>query len=57
MQSETRSEICRLNREIDSLRAELATATKRSDIVFLESEISFLSGQSSALSEITEFEP
>jgi hypothetical protein len=57
MQSESRSEICRLNREIDSLRAELATATNRADIEFLSSEVSFLSGQANALSEIIEFEP
>jgi hypothetical protein len=57
MQIESRSEICHLNREIALLRAELATSTNRADIEFLSSEISFLSGQANALSEIIEFEP
>ena len=57
VQTDSRSEIYRLNREIASLRAELATATIRADIEFLSSEIGFLSGCASALAETTEFEP
>jgi hypothetical protein len=57
MQSDSCSEIFRLNREIASLRAELATATSRADVVFLTGEIGALSGLASALAETTEFEP
>jgi hypothetical protein len=57
MQSDSRSEISRLNRAIASLRAELATATSRADLEFLTSEIGALSGLASALAETIEFEP
>jgi len=51
------SEIAHLNHEIEKLRLELRSATSRSDIDFLFSEIQALSRTADCLANFIEFEP
>jgi len=57
MTRDVQSEIASLNHEIATLRLELRSATKRTDVDFLVSEIQALSRIADGLANFTEFEP